>query len=345
MKIAIIDNPGARREQAARLFREGGHSVEEYEHSQAEVAIRTKPPQILLFAVPESDGPALLRTLCAADATGGMYVVSIVGEHHADRMASSIVAAGSHDVLCAPYSEEELRLRVDVHTRMRGWSPPPAAATPKPPCSLRDARAWQFLGDIVADDLEAMLGRPLRLTERSATAPATATRLAMIPMILASEYLELCISIGAADPATLTWLRTHVLGDPGAADAMVGDMLREMANVAGGAVKRAIVPEGIALSTGIPVDGGGTTDYGTSARTWRVELEGTAALTVIAHIRTRANRRVPARVLCEGMVVIGDVRNAAGMLLLPAGTRLTSTTADRLGKLLDSSLIEVSSAA
>ena len=62
---------------------------------------------------------------------------------------------------------------------------------------------------------------------------------------------------------------------------------------------------------------------------------------LIADARTRANRRVPARRLAEGMVVVKDVLNGAGVLLLPSGTRLTSTTAERLSRLLDQTLIDV----
>jgi hypothetical protein len=45
------------------------------------------------------------------------------------------------------------------------------------------------------------------------------------------------------------------------------------------------------------------------------------------------------------MVLVTDVRNAAGVVLLPGGTRLTSTTAEKLRRLLDTTVVEVSPAA
>jgi hypothetical protein len=43
------------------------------------------------------------------------------------------------------------------------------------------------------------------------------------------------------------------------------------------------------------------------------------------------------------MVLAGDVRNAGGMLLVAAGSRLTTATVDRLARFLDSSApVEIS---
>ena len=38
--------------------------------------------------------------------------------------------------------------------------------------------------------------------------------------------------------------------------------------------------------------------------------------------------------LCEGMIVVHDVRTDAGVLLLPGGARLTRTSATRLSQIL-----------
>jgi hypothetical protein len=64
-------------------------------------------------------------------------------------------------------------------------------------------------------------------------------------------------------------------------------------------------------------------------------------IAIIGEVKRRVNRRVEARRLIEGMVVVTDVRNGGGVLLLPSGTRLTSTTAERLSNLLDHTLIDV----
>jgi hypothetical protein len=59
-----------------------------------------------------------------------------------------------------------------------------------------------------------------------------------------------------------------------------------------------------------------------------------------------ADQRVPASSLAEGMVLVHDVRNEGGILLAPAGSRLTSTTAAKLAQMLGPRFtLEVASAA
>ncbi|HEY4244458.1 MAG TPA: hypothetical protein VGM88_31810 [Kofleriaceae bacterium] len=328
------------------MLQSGNHQVEAYDHAEAEAAVRGKLPDVLLYFVPESDGPAQLRALRGADPDGGMYVISVIGVEHHPRLLSSMVAAGSHDLLRMPYCAEELLVRANVQARLRSWMSAHAAGGTKArdPQGIRDSRVLKFLGDVVTDDLETMLGRPLQLTESRPASLGTRTRLAMIPMTLASEQVELCISI-VTDVEARKWIGANVLGDPDVTDDVLDDVLREMVNIAGGAVKRAILPEGIVLSTGLPIDGQEPIEYSSSTRSWRIALEDSVALTVIAEVRSRANRRIPASGLSEGMVVVGDLHSQTGTLLLPAGTRLTATTAERLGRLLDEFLVEVSAAA
>ena len=145
-----------------------------------------------------------------------------------------------------------------------------------------------------------------------------------------------------ADTPTRSWLGANLLGDPAASEEALDDVMREMANVAGGALKRAALIEGPVLTTGIPVDGRSLPARDSGARCWTVPIADGVSIAVIGEIRRRANRRIPAQRLSEGMIVVNDVHSDAGLLLLPAGTRLTSTTADNLRDLLDLAVIEVS---
>jgi hypothetical protein len=267
-------------------------------------------------------------------------VIAVVPEHLPPRAISSAVAAGCHDVLHAPFTDEELCARVEVIERLRGLQ---LAAKPVQPRSVESARAWQFLGDVVADDLEQMFGQNVRVARR-ASPTSSAVRLASIPMVLASDRLELSIAL-VADREACRWLGDNLLCESDPTTEMLDDVLREMANVAGGAVKRAMLPEGLVLSTGLPVGGdAGAMPANPTRRTWSVVLDGGVSIAVVAEIRARPNRRVPARGLIEGMVIVDDVKTSAGLLLLPAGTRLTETTAERLRR-LDIGLVEISSAA
>jgi len=297
-------------------------------------AVRSQNPDVLLIHIATSEDLAIITSLTAE--AKSTYVLALIAEDLPARTSASAIAAGSQDVMRLPYTREELHLRVDARERLCRWIGAPhdqaqaAAGAPK-------LRAWQYLDTIVADDLEGMLGKRVTLTERQLPKPGM--HLATIPMTLPDAQLDLCISIAADGPAR-KWLGSALLGDDAATDDVVQDILRELANLAGGAFKRSALIERSAVSTGIPIDNGWT-QLGPNARYWEVRTEDGSVFGLIADARTRANRRVPARRLAEGMVVVKDVLNGAGVLLLPSGTRLTSTTAERLSRLLDQTLIDV----
>jgi hypothetical protein len=177
-----------------------------------------------------------------------------------------------------------------------------------------------------------------RATIREKPLPV-AMQLATIPMTHPSAQLDLCVSIGA-DLHARRWLGIAMLGDETASDEVLRDIMRELANIAGGALKRAVQHEQTTLITGLPLDSD-LTLCGPGARYWEIETEDGGVIGLVADVRRRPNRRLPARRLIEGMVVVSDVCNGTGVLLLPSGTRLTSTTAERLSRLLDQTLVEV----
>jgi hypothetical protein len=156
---------------------------------------------------------------------------------------------------------------------------------------------------------------------------------ATIPMSLADEQLELRVSI-VVDAAALQWVKTALLGDPNASTEAADDALRELANTAGGALKRAAFAENVSLTTGLP----STEPFGrpSAAQTcWTLTLDGSdCRLAVTGEARERKNERVLSSKLTEGMTLAHDVRTEAGILLAPAGSRLTVTTAAKLAKVL-----------
>ncbi len=342
LRVLIVGDDTARRAEVARHLDADEYVLIDASLESAQAEVQRQPPEILLILVPDGGGLDLLRALRAADASGRMYVIAVTSAHHPARMVSSAVAAGSHDVLCAPYAPQELRARVDVRRRLARWiagrpRDVPAVEPVRP--KVDDLRAWHYLGDVVADDLETMLGLPLCVTQGWPTFTAT-TQHATITMTMATDQLELCISI-VADAAARQWLGATLLGDAAASEEALDDVMRELANLAGGALKRAARAEGPILSTGIPVDGRSLPRRESGARCWTLPVDAQTQLAVIGEIRHRANRRIPARGLVEGMVVVADVHNPMGILLLPSGTRLTTTTAERLSDLLDTTLVEV----
>jgi CheY-like chemotaxis protein len=311
------------------------HVIDVLRAHGCDVGVGVGAADVLLVAMP---GESALPASCST------YVIGVLAEDADSQAVTSALEAGCHDVLQLPFSDAELWARVDVLDRLAGWPLAPHGSRPTQR-TVAAARAWRFLGDIVTQDLEQVLGM-IELSRRAPMSPPI--RIATIPMVFARDNIELAISI-VADKVACAWLAATLIGDPNADDAAIDDALRELANVAGGALKRAILPEGLVLSTGLPVGGDArlATELNASAtvRSWCLAVDTGAVFTVIADVRPRPNRHVPARSLREGMVIVGDVRTETGALLVDGGTRLTSSTAEHLGRLLGVTLVEVSPAA
>jgi len=202
------------------------------------------------------------------------------------------------------------------------------------------------MGQVISGDFEQLMGHALAVSRGWPKSFGRGVRGATIPMSLATEGLELMVSV-LANPGTLKWLGAALLGDPDAGLANLDDVLRELANTAGGAVKRAALPENITFTTGIPFNENAVHLGAPDVQAFSLSLDGGAAcLAVVGQIRKRENHRVSAAGLREGMVLVHDVRSDSGALLVTAGSRLTSTTAQRLATVLGPSFVlEVARAA
>jgi hypothetical protein len=182
------------------------------------------------------------------------------------------------------------------------------------------------LGAIVGEVVEPIAGWPGNFGRE--------LRGATITMSLALDRIALRVSV-MGDRSALKWLGKAVLGDGCAPEATIADMLREMANTAGGAIKRAALPENLTLTTGIPSNATNVRFEGPGVQSWTMPLDGGKAnLAIVGEIRERDNQRVPVTGLREGMVLAHDLRTESGALLVTAGSRLTSTTAERLAQVL-----------
>lgn len=332
MRTLIVSDDGEVRQALLAALECSRRSVRSCDFAHAAFQIDKLAPDVLVVHVARGEHVSAITTASALACS--MYVLAVIGADLPPRAAAAAIAAGAQDVLRMPYTSEELHLRVDARERLCRWI---RAPHDKANSGVPAVRAWQYLDTVVADDLEGMLGRSVVLTENHLPAAMSPLR-ATIPMTLPAAQTDLCISI-TADDAGRRWLGSTLLGDPDASHEMTQDMLRELANLVGGAFKRAALGERVSVSTGIPIDSD-RTPYGPNARSWEIVAEG-GAIGLIADVRAKANRKVPARRLAEGMVVVQDVVNGAGVLLLPSGTRLTSTTAERLSRLLDQTLIDV----
>jgi len=319
-----------------------------HDEATALKAIARQSPRVIVFAVPPKGGPDLARRLRAADASGQAFQIAILEAASSGKEVAHLVAAGVHDFIRRPVIESDLLERIKSPARLIRW----ARSLTKPSVfdfsgklDLTQLRAWGNLGTIVAEELSQMVGQTLVVADGFPQRFEGPLHSATLPMSLAGDQLEVRSSI-VADARALGWLRETLLGDANAEQSATDDALRELANTASGAFKRAAAIENIVLTTGLPVSGGNERFPG-DCTCWSLSLGAEAGhLVFAAEIKERENQRVPASKLTEGMVLAHDLRNDGGILLVPAGSRLSGTSAAKLAKMLgDSIYLEVAPAA
>lgn len=337
MRILLLNERRSEREAMVRALPRESFEVQAVNDEFAALsAISGDAPQLLLVSAPAKGGPELIRRLAGADASGQMYVVVLLESVPSGKELAHYFTCGVHDVIRRPLIDAELLERVKGPTRTLRW----ARSVTKPALfdfgtgvDLTQLSAWKNLGSLVAGDLAQVAGQSFSMSKGRIHSLAGECLSATIPMSLAGDQLELRVSV-VADSPCLSWLRETLLGDAGAPLEAAKDALRELANTAAGAFKRAALKENVVLTTGLPVSNP-TFDCNFDHPSWSLKVEGyPATLLVIAEVREHRNLRVPASKLTEGMVLAHDIRNEAGILLVPAGSRLTTTSALKLSQVL-----------
>lgn len=149
---------------------------------------------------------------------------------------------------------------------------------------------------------------------------------ARLPMHLAAWSLE--IDVYVVSRRQILERLAAALGIPGSDDSILEDLARELTNQSAGALKRTCSPAGAQLTMGLPLTVASSTLPTTG---WVTRVSGGEFdFSVVVDVRKRPPALVSVGELREGMVVVGDLRNAAGMLLLGGGSRLTATLVQRV---------------
>jgi CheY-like chemotaxis protein len=261
------------------------------------------------------------------------YVLALLDKEQTAGTIPSIVQAGCDDFMRRPIAKEELLARADAPQRIAKWkvAPKPAAIDLSAAIDLRNINAFKNMGELVGADLSQLIGE-LEVVE--GWLMVGELRGACVPMSVPSEQAELRVSI-VVEAKLVRTLAGMLLGDEGAPAAALDDMMREIANTAGGAVKRAALSDKLMVTTGLPVNEARGATRNEMTRCWTARIPGTETqLGIIGEVHKRTNQRLPMTKLQENMVLSRDVRNESGALVMTAGTRLTSTTIERLSGML-----------
>jgi CheY-like chemotaxis protein len=352
MYILVADSNRSSREQAAKWLLERKHRVDVAKDPFAlfELLAGNAPDAVLLEAdfghLPLRDLIRRIRGFHKA----ATYIVALLGQLPPGIQA--LFEMGANDFVRKGCSREELVARAETPLRARTASDtkntlPELAVDWSPAKGAMPLRDWRDAGALVSESIGEMLGvqlervtlpRPISQPAFAATVSLTSTR--------ESAGVDMALVVGSSAVREFTRI---LVGDADLSRETLEDFVREMANTAMAALKRAAHAEGVALTTGLPVVASlAALDRfsGEGASTFSYRLVDTDhCFTLLLAQHARVVEWVSAACLCDGMILFKDLHNEIGNLLLSAGTRITSTSAERIARMVGPKLVEICVAA
>ena len=342
MRVLVVDGSSQDRDLASRYLQSAGHTALVAADAKSGLAAFERDrPEIVVVDSLIQGMPAVQfieRVRQSESEETRAYVVMVSSRAGVGELTQAI-GAGADDYMRKPLQRDELVIRVGALERIQGW----AAKVFAPPSSPSNSAtriprltAWQRVDRSITRDIGELLGQKLEV--RSSTGALSPSVIgAQIPLSLASEHTEVRLTV-SVDAASVPRLCDLCLGDASAAEDALRDVLRELANTAGGAFMRAAAQEEVCLTSGLPTDLGAdsfTDASKASHQKFVVTTEdATLHITFELEILAKALRRVNVGQLTEGMVVARDLHTETGALLVPAGTRLTSSQIERMSRLV-----------
>ena len=253
------------------------------------------------------------------------------------------LGAGADEYLCKPAALDVLQNA--VRRVMTPGAPivPVVAAVPgvsglAAERLLTSQPLWTGFASDVASQLNAITRLDLRPSAGAITG-VDAKCVASLGMLDVDAQLELHYFLRCTMAAGAVIAKAMLPRSVDHAD-VVTDMLAELCSLLLGSAKKALRGVGFQFTLGVPR--GSVMPIGFSMQS-RVVLGGPAAR-IIAGIGLRSAKvaSIQASALRENMILIDDARSESGVVLAPAGSRLTSTRADLLSRELTGHHIRVS---
>jgi DNA-binding response OmpR family regulator len=344
MRVLIVDASSQDRDLAARYLQSAGHRiVVANDAKNGLLAVDREPPEVVVLdsLVAGMTPVQVIQRLRAKEQTTRAYVILASAKPCTSELTAAI-AAGADDFMRKPLQRDELVMRVGALDRIRGWAAKVFGAANNTFLDLAAGaeisrlQAWQQIDRAITKDISELLGRSL-VPASAEDAMASSIIGAHMPLTLASEQTEVRLTVGV-DAPSLAMLGQLCLGDAAAPEDALRDVVREFANTAGGAFMRAAAQEGVSLTCGLPVDlgiGAFTANKPTAHQQFVVgPRDGSLRVTFEVEILAKALRRVNVSQLTEGMVLARDLHTESGALLVPGGTRLTSSQIERMSRIV-----------
>ncbi len=340
MQVLIIDGTSQDRDLAARYLQPAGHEVACVPDLKGAMAmVDRKIPDVVVLDWALSGSAAFLQRLRRSEASTRPYVLAVSSRPNAADLTAA-VAAGADDFMRKPLVRDELVIRVGALDRIRAWAAKVFGGGASIDLSSTDIsrlQAWLAADISISKDIGELIGQPITTTTGVDAGASDNVLGAHIPLTLPAEQTEVRLTVGV-DASSLAQLGALILGDAAAPEDALRDVLREFANTAGGGFVRAAAREGVSLTCGLPCDvTAGALNHckSTAQRRFTVTAaDGSFRVTFELEVLAKALRRVNVGQLVEGMVLARDLHTDAGALLVPAGTRLTSSQIERMTRVV-----------
>lgn len=337
MRILVGTGDTAERRRLVAILTAAKHAVLEAASPVAAAALVEQKPDL---AILEAGALHVVRGVLPR-----IYLIALASSQPTGSEIWSAYSAGADDVMRFGAVKEEILGRCGGPDRLRHWIAGPATLTTR----IRKISVLSGLENIIAGGLSELVGTTLRVTGPPSLDPITTAIVATsaIPLTLITERLICRIGLGI-DAATRARIQADLLGNDTSTPALA-DAMREMANIAGGAIRRSAFDQGLTFTLGLPSNEtlfspqtppthGPASDASKSHPTKRsffVLTDGAAhRVDCVVVISANDPRAVSAKDLREGMVLARDVLNPMGVLLVPSGAHVTRTTAEQINRLL-----------
>lgn len=330
MEFLVADIDGAEARRVAEALKARHHKVNILtDPAQLAASVAIRVPDVVVAEASFLSGrhgvsPAALRAMRPDDY---VYVIAIASRFDGPQV-DGLYRAGVDDLLRRGSSREEIIGRGEAPARVRTWSTRLGALS----CDftaqydLDRLKAWRELEALAAGEFGELLSCDLVSVDTATLGPLVYT--AEIVVSFPGERFEIRFAVGV-DALSSSALALQLFGGPVGTDVME-DAVREMANTLAGAFKRTALAEGALFTVGLPVNRAPFSPAASGQRSWVLESRDGNRIAIMALRVAQDPKRVYARDLRQGMVLVQDVRNAAGLTLLTAGTALTERTVERL---------------
>ncbi len=372
MKVLLVQDSKAEAVQLSALLRSYGHEVDCATGLAAIQQLTASVPDMVIadWVVSGVDGPALAKHIRGQDFPHYVYFVMLTANNAANAFRVAM-DAGADDFVRKPVNQEDLRarlnaaeriLRLETNLRSRvkelesalnrldisavmkgsaiavgnhnGMSSGPM------PDAFTSLRAWRSIDtQLAAASFEYL---PPKFEPFNDVIPICGEKVPLVTLSDVAHGVEMDVVL-LVDPASTKTIAKNLFGD--AADVDTNDLLLEMSNMAMGGVKASFAKEKYVFTGSIPqaCDVPSSTDFLAKFEKGRVLGYRADGIEIVALVGVKKAEptRIPATELKEGMILAKDVKNGAGMLLLKAGYRLSSSSAERLHKLGSSFMVEL----